>query len=492
MGKNKASDLLKAFGLSDADFAAPAAPASGGGGSPPSVVKAADTPAAPGDLPDHALKVDRWGVRRGRELLEGEYAQSLSPLDLGPDLDTRRAAAADLFASCFEPEPVVRDGCKDGVRHEFFQKLVEQEDYHALHTQTALDATYSEIAAVKFAEKLAELRAAREKPRERKPGQTDDDAKLDAELEAIEAAAGAVAEAAKEVELAKDAAAACGIGGDGGDSGMRIPPKAVSALFQRVKGDPALRRICELAGRFRRLAQGKQRNRLGHGYDDMVGVEPGGDVGRLVSSELAALATPGLFYDVAIRLVENRALCREHKGVEPVGKGPIVVTVDESGSMAGEPVATAKALALAMAWIARSQKRWCCLVGFSGGTDGNFCVLPPGRWDEARLCDWLTHFYGRGTDLDVPVEVVPANWERLVASGMQRGKCDMIMITDALVRLPARLEESFKAFKKREQVKLTALVIQSKPGDLARVADEVFEVDAIAVASEAVETVVSI
>ena len=44
-------------------------------------------------------------------------------------------------------------------------------------------------AAAPAAATLAELRAAREKPRERKPGQTDDDAKLDAELEAIEAAA---------------------------------------------------------------------------------------------------------------------------------------------------------------------------------------------------------------------------------------------------------------------------------------------------------------
>ena len=483
---SKTSDLFKRFGLADSDFA-PAAPAAG-----PPVVKAAANPVGAADLSVHALEVDRWGVRRGRELLEGEYADHLKPLDLGPDEETRQAAAADLFASCFEPEPTVRPACRDKTRQDFFEKLVEQDDYHALHASTQLDGTLSELAAVKFAERLAELRAVREQPKERKPGESAEDAKLEAEIEAMEAAAGAVADATKEVDLAKDAMAACGIGGAGGDGGMQIPPKAVSALFHRVKNDPALRRMCELAGRFRRLAQGKQKNKLGHGYDDMVGVEPGGDVGKLVASELAALATDGLADDVAIRLVENRAVCREHKGVEPVGKGPIVVTVDESGSMSGEKVATAKALALAMAWIARAQKRWCCLVGFSGGTEGTFCVLPPGRWDETRLCDWLVHFYGNGTDLDVPVEVVPANWERLVASGMQRGKCDMIMITDARVHLPAHLEEKFKAFKVREQVKLTGLVLNTTAGDLAKIADEVFEIDKITTTTGAVETVVSI
>ncbi len=490
MGKEKGLKLLQSFGFDESDFAGtPAAP----GG--PSAIKAAGPGAPAAGVSPHALDVDRWGQRRGRELLAGQYAAHLTPLDLGKDEPAREAAAADLFASCFEPEPTLREACADATRHEFFSQLVAQDEYRALHTSTMLNGDLSEIAAVKFAERLAELKAIRELPKPPKPGQSDEDAKLEADIQAMECAAAAVAEATEEVELAKDAAAACGIGGDGGDSGMRIPPKAVSALFNRVKGDPHLRRICELAGRFRRLAQGKQRNKLGHGYDDMVGVEPGGDVGRLVASELAALATDGLADEVAIRLVENRAVCREHKGMEPVGKGPIVVTVDESGSMAGEPVYTAKALALAMAMIARQQKRWCCLVGFSGGTKGNFCVLPPGRWDESALCDWLVHFYGNGTTLDVPVEVVPAQWPKLVESGMKRGACDMIMVTDALVTLPKGLEESFLAFKKRESVKLYAMVLNAKPGDLARIADEVYEVEKIAVSgsdADAVGAVVSI
>jgi uncharacterized protein with von Willebrand factor type A (vWA) domain len=196
--------------------------------------------------------------------------------------------------------------------------------------------------------------------------------------------------------------------------------------------------------------------------------------------------------DVAIRLIENRAVCREHRGVEPVGKGPIVVTVDESGSMSGEPIATAKALALAMAWIARSQKRWCCLCGFSGGTEGTYCVLPPGRWDENALCDWLTHFFSGGTELDIPIEVLPKKWPALVESGMKRGKADILMITDAVVKLKPEQERSFNEFKQAEQVKMTAIVIRDKPGDLARIADEVFRVNEIGVGEEAVEKAVSV
>src|SRR5688572_10143074 len=97
--------------------------------------------------------------------------------------------------------------------------------------------------------------------------------------------------------------------------------RAVAALFKRVRNDPALRRICALAGRYRRVAQSRQRRKVTHGLDDMVGVELDGDVGRLVPSELARLCLPELELDTLRRLVERQAMCRQYQACEPVGKG---------------------------------------------------------------------------------------------------------------------------------------------------------------------------
>jgi hypothetical protein len=90
--------------------------------------------------------------------------------------------------------------------------------------------------------------------------------------------------------------------------------------------------------------------------------------------ELAKLALPELVLDTLRRLVERQCMQREHRSIEPVGLGPIIVSVDESGSMQGDKAHTAKALALAMAWVARSQKRWCALVAYSG--DSGERLLP--------------------------------------------------------------------------------------------------------------------
>src|SRR5439155_16101755 len=159
-------------------------------------------------------------------------------------------------------------------------------------------------------------------------------------------------------------------------------PAAIAALFKRVRSNPTLKRICELAGRYRRVAQSKQRLKATHGYDDLVGVTLDGEVGRLLPHELAKLAVEEFELDAMRRLAERQLMCRLYQAVEPVAKGPILVVVDESGSMAGQKVHTAKALALALAWVARQQRRWAGLVAFSGESGERLLGLPPGRWDE--------------------------------------------------------------------------------------------------------------
>src|SRR3982751_324185 len=137
-------------------------------------------------------------------------------------------------------------------------------------------------------------------------------------------------------------------------------------------------------------------------------------------------------------------MCREYHATEPVARGPVIVCVDESGSMSGDKGHTAKALALAMAWVARMQKRWVALVAYSGDSGERLLALPPGRWNESALMDWLTQFIGHGSNLDVPVREMPRYYDRLHAPP---GITDVIFITDARCRIPPEVRAAFCAWK---------------------------------------------
>jgi len=429
------------------------------------LVTSSDSAASTTPASSTALIVDAWGLRRGADLL----AESERLRKTGIDGN----AAADFFTMAFEPDPQLNAACVDSLRHRFITQMLETPEYQSLHISTQLQDTAAAIAATHFAEQFAQLQ------KEVIPGTREEAPEAD-EMATLRAVARAVTEADKEVSEFYETTAALGMGlGDPGTN----DPQAVAAIYKRVRNNTDLRRICELAGRYRRVAQSKQRRKLSHGLDDIVGVEPGGDIGRLLPVELAKLMIPELELDTLRRIVERQALCREHHAVEPVGKGPIIVAIDESSSMQGDKAHTAKAFALAMAWIARQQRRWCGLVAYSGDSGERLLALPPGRWDETKLADWLIAFIGYGSTIDVPIREMPEYYALLHAPV---GITDLIFITDAECHLPVEMQAKFIEWKKSVKARLLTLVIDNPPGDLAAISDDVYSVPMLSADADAV------
>jgi uncharacterized protein with von Willebrand factor type A (vWA) domain len=263
----------------------------------------------------------------------------------------------------------------------------------------------------------------------------------------------------------------------------------VKRLYGKIRGNQTLRRIMEISGRYRRMAKALQMSKPVHGNDETVGIEFDNDLSRIVASELVSLSDELLEYDFLRRFTERQLMVRETRSVESETRGPIVIVVDESGSMHGPPVENAKAMALSILWIAEHQKRWACLVGFAGSTEGNFLVVPPGKRDVNAIMDWLVHFYSGGTTMDVPLDVLPKKWSKL---GCPEGRTDIIQITDAYVDVPAKLEHSFLKWKAEHDVKMNTIVIGSDPGDLARVSDRVWKINELNLDADGIADCLSI
>jgi uncharacterized protein with von Willebrand factor type A (vWA) domain len=90
---------------------------------------------------------------------------------------------------------------------------------------------------------------------------------------------------------------------------------------------------------------------------------------------------------------------------------------------------------------------------------------------------------GGGSSIDVPVREMPRIYQELKAP---LGKTDVVFLTDAVCRLPADVVQRFLAWKAEVQARLITLVVQSGPGDLALVSDEVHLVGSLGVAEEGV------
>jgi len=435
------------------------------------------------------LHLDQWSKRRGEESLESAPKIRKQYRNAGYSELEAEDAAADFVGMSFLPHYKKTNNPEDQYRRAFVDALEESPEYVSMKADTVMDALASEIASWHMSSQYIEFKQEQEKRAEEEGEGEGSGAPGGEEMKdaAREAAGKAAGDASDEVESLNDIRDAIGLGQ--GDDGNRIPKEELLAMFQRVKGSDRLKAICQYLGRFRRMAQAQQRYRIDAGQEEMVGVTMGGPLEQILPSELAGLADNDMQYEVMRKIVEREYMSWDYDGFAKRAKGPIVVVVDESGSMDGDRVHMAKAIALSLYWVASYQNRWVCLVGFSGGRKGNWLTIKPGESKPNELLDWLEHFYCGGTTCDVPLVELPKKWKKL---GCPEGKTDVVVITDAMLRVPDKVKNNFNNWKAESQAKMVTIVIGDQPGDLEAVSDATFSVADLDIEQEAVRKVLSI
>lgn len=429
-----------------------------------------------------ALRLDEWDIAQGGKILR--HNREAQETNLEPE------AIADLFSLNFLTTPQLNERCTDDRRLEFVTKTIESPDYLALHRSTELNQFASELAAIELAKSFAKLKEEDEKRKDNNKGNNNKE-RIKAEIACDKAINKGLQKAEKQIEDLQNAIATLGCGDNAGNV-TNMDVSKTAQMFQRIKDSNLLANIMEQAGRYRRVAQSKQRKKSKHGYDDVVEVMLDGNIGRLVPYELGLLATPELQMDSIRRLLEKQSICKKYKGVEKVGKGPIIVCLDESGSMSGNPIVQAKAFACAMAWIAKHQKRWCVLIGFAESDYGNCLVLPPNKWNEINFLSWLEHFYCGGTSLEMICNTLPnLYWDEFLKQGMKRGQTDLIIVTDGIVPLPTGFE-LFNQWREKEKVKTVSIIIGEEVGQLPQISNQTYTIDQFNLDQEAVQNCLSI
>jgi uncharacterized protein with von Willebrand factor type A (vWA) domain len=211
--------------------------------------------------------------------------------------------------------------------------------------------------------------------------------------------------------------------GTGRSAGTATAGSSYRTLASRLKHDDRLLRIALLAGRFKRIAAAKQRQKVKHGAEEVTDVEQGGELARLLPVELAKFARPMLRLALLRDLVERQAMQYRLSGTETLGKGPLIVALDKSGSMDGQPDIWATAVALALLDIAQHQRRPFALLAFDDGVKFEAVVQPTETLPEAGL--FVT--CGGGTSI---ANVVDRGLELIRKHPGSLRKADIVVITD--------------------------------------------------------------
>ena len=181
-----------------------------------------------------------------------------------------------------------------------------------------------------------------------------------------------------------------------------------------MRNDPKLLELARKLGRVSLIAQQAQREKMEYVSGETAEIELGRDLSRVLPSELVKLLSPALKKDWQRRYVEGALMQYHLVDREPVGRGPIVCCVDESGSMGGDPLLWAK--------LAYQQKRAFAYIPFS--TTYESLEYPHGA-DQVAIMKIATHNYGAGTVFEPPLQRAVQIVER-----SEFEKADIVFLTD--------------------------------------------------------------
>jgi uncharacterized protein with von Willebrand factor type A (vWA) domain len=266
--------------------------------------------------------------------------------------------------------------------------------------------------------------------------------------------------------------------GTGLGAGGRHSPGRQIELGRRLATNPKLRRLAELVGGMRQQALALRRSTMERASEEVFDVEPGRTLDRLLPPELLALRHPLLRRDLLRRMAEGQLLSYRLRGADERGRGPMIVCLDGSSSMAGEKEIWSKAVALTLLEIARRQRRLFRFVCFSSPDTPLFTLdLNPRDHHlvrEDRALDVAEYFPGGGTDFETPLDAAVAT---LAEARYRRG--DVVLITDGECRVSPEWLERFRREKKRLGFSLFSVLIdvgQASTATLAELSDRVTSV----------------
>ena len=272
-------------------------------------------------------------------------------------------------------------------------------------------------------------------------------------------------EAIKVAREIEDAAEEAETWGNTIGTGERTPPGQKLELGRRLAGNEKLKKLARMVGRMKFHALALRKRVFERSNEELLEVEQGDALHRLLPHELLSLHHPILRKDFYRRFLDQELIQYSLRGVEEKGKGPMIVCLDGSSSMSGDKEIWSKAVSLTLLEIARKQRRLFRSICFSSA-DTPLQVLdmnPRDRYEveTKTIMDLAEYFPGGGTDFQKPLD---AALDCLKQSRFKKG--DIIFITDGECQVEPEWAERFRREKDKLGFSLFSILIDMGPASL--------------------------
>ncbi|MBQ3422486.1 MAG: hypothetical protein IJH34_12695, partial [Romboutsia sp.] len=194
--------------------------------------------------------------------------------------------------------------------------------------------------------------------------------------------------------------------GVGKDSGVSYTVEEKREILQKLKSNQTILNIAKMMGKIKLSFEKNDNGKFEKNRGEIIGIETGDDLSRVLSSELALLASPNtkpLFY---AKYAQKELLQYKRAEKQIMNKGNCIILADESGSTTYtdnngySAFYYTKAIAVFLANLLSSQNRELVYLPFSGCLGETF-IINKETLNVESITRMSTNFLGGGTDFNL-------------------------------------------------------------------------------------------
>lgn len=227
-------------------------------------------------------------------------------------------------------------------------------------------------------------------------------------------------------------------------------------LADKLKNNNNLKKIAKQLGKMKRMLGAINKKPSKTGYD-VCDITTGNKISKCISSEKLLLSEPDLENNFYKKYLNRSLMQYDTKGTQEM-QGPIIVCLDNSGSMRGQRDCWAKAIAIVMLQLAIKQKRNYRCILFDNYVNAVY-DFDRDNYNVDKMLQMASFFSGGGTNFYKPLRKAVESIEE-----SKFKKADVLFITDGRpdTYLPASFKKHLETLKKTKEFMIQGIVIGSE------------------------------
>lgn len=247
-------------------------------------------------------------------------------------------------------------------------------------------------------------------------------------------------------------------------------------LARKLSNNTELKKLAKKLGALRRVwAERKRARKTKDNYEAITGAKFSDDLTRAFPVEIALAANPKGKALFALKYSQKTLLTKDYTSTrKDLGKGPIVMYIDVSGSMSGELELWSKAIAFVIAEEALKENREVQIHLFDTRIDSSV-TLNKDRKNNSALLDFVGSWsLGGGTSFNAVIA-------HAVNDADLGERADVLMITDGQSEVNDARLRSLNKYKESLGIQWSTICLDtSVPAICKQFSDQVYAVDVYA------------